>query len=74
METLKIQLYDDLAQQYNDGIALLNKELKKQQSDSVPDEFVLEMEYQTWYSVSAQVIQQVSPTCQYRVGQLPLRV
>lgn len=61
MKTLKDKLYEELATLYEDGIAILQKEAEKKQKDVEHEGFVVEVEYQAWYSVASRAIQQVLP-------------
>ena len=61
MERKKRELYNDFAQLYNEGLAILRKELETNVNDADPKSFNLEIEYQAWYSVATRAIKQVLP-------------
>ena len=61
MKRVKANLYKELATHYNNGFAILQKEVEKKQEDKEHKGFVVEIDYQAWYSVACRLIQQVLP-------------
>lgn len=59
--TTKKQLYDDVVKLYQDGIDILQKENLKTQEGKKVENFIIEIEYQSWYSKASPVIRQILP-------------
>ena len=61
MATIKEQLLKDAADLYNQGLEILKKEAALKQAGKKDDSFLIQIEYQSWYSKACPVIQQVLP-------------
>ena len=61
MATLKEQLIKEAATLYDQGLEILRKEAAFKQDGKKDDTFIIQIEYQSWYSKACPVIQQVLP-------------
>lgn len=61
MATVKEQLYTQASDLYNEGLEILRKEAALTQDGKKDNSFLIQIDYQSWYSKACPVIQQVLP-------------
>ena len=59
MKATKTVLHEELATLCSDGHTILLKEVEKQESKAEHKGFVVQIEYQRWYSLACRVMQRV---------------